>query len=127
MKTITICGKEYPIDCNAFTQIEYRKFFKAGMVNDAHVIQNYIVKQIIVSNEVAKEDLTDEERISRVSDYMVGDVDEFLIKILQITWILIHTADNKIEEYEKWAKSFKVRADDDWIAEVAEFAVNCFC
>ena len=97
------------------------------MVNDAHVIQNYIVKQIIVSNEVAKEDLTDEERISRVSDYMVGDVDEFLIKILQITWILIHTADNKIEEYEKWAKSFKVRADDDWIAEVAEFAVNCFC
>ena len=127
MKTITICGKEYPTDCNAFTQIEYKSIFKSGMVNDAHFIQQYLAKQVVVTNEVAKEELTDDEKISRVSSYMVGDVDEFLIKILQITWILIHTADGKVEEYKKWAKSIKVKVDDDWIAEVAEFAVNCFC
>ena len=127
MKTITICGKEYEIDHNALTPVRYKSIFKTGMINDTHFIQNYLVKQVVVSAEVDKEKLSNEEKINKVSSYMVSDVDDFLIKTLQITWILIYSADEKIEDYEKWAKSIKVKIDDDWIAEVAEFAVNCFC
>ena len=29
MKKIDICGKEFEIDCNAFTYIEYRKNFQS--------------------------------------------------------------------------------------------------
>lgn len=127
MKQITICDKVYDIDCNALTPMKYKSIFKSGMINDIHSIQNYLIKQVIISGQLDKENISNEEKIIRVSDYMISDVDDFIIKILQITWILIYTADNKVDEFEKWASSIKVKVDDDWIAEVAEFAVDCFC
>ena len=53
--------------------------------------------------------------------------DDFIIKITQIAWILIYTANKKVEDYEKWLESIKTFSiEDDWIVEVTEFAVNCF-
>ena len=127
MKTITICGKDYEINHNALTPIKYKSFFKSGMISDTHYIQSYLVKQAVVSTQLDKEKLSEAEKISKVSDYMINDVDDFIIKTLQVTWILIYSADEKIEAFEKWAKSIDFKIDDDWIAEVAEFAVNCFC
>ena len=32
------------------------------------------------------------------------------------------------KEYEKWLENISnFKIDDDWIVEVAEFAVDCFC
>jgi hypothetical protein len=127
MKTITICGKDYPIECNAFTPIKYNSIFKSGLIKDIETIQNYMIKQVITTKQVEGLDLSESEKISKVSNIMIYDVDEFIIKILQITWILIYSANNNIEDFEQWAKSIKCKVDDDWIAEVAEFAVDCFC
>ncbi len=128
MKTITIDGKEYEIDCNAYTQVQYKSIFKSGIIKDMQLIKEYLIKQTIVANQANELNLNEREKLGRVSDYLQDDIDDFIIKITQITWILIYTANNKIEEYEKWLKSIKkFKIDDDWIVEVTEFAVNCFC
>lgn len=127
MKTITICDKEYNIDCNAFTPVQYKSIFKTGMIKDAQFLQNYLIKQVIVAKQEDEKNISDAEKISKVSEYMINDVDDFITKVTQMAWIFIHTVDEKIEEYKKWLKSIKFKIDDDWIAEVAEFAVDCFC
>lgn len=128
MKQITINGKVYDIDCNAFTYIKYKSFFKTGIMQDMQTIKNYLIKQTVVAEYVKEDDTTEEVKVSKVADYMTEDVDEFIAKVTQIAWILIYTANNKIEDYETWLKSItKFQIDDDWIVEVTEFAVDCFC
>ena len=34
MKTITICGKECKLECNALTYVKYKSFFKKGIIED---------------------------------------------------------------------------------------------
>lgn len=128
MKTITICGKEVEIDCNALTYVKYKSIFKTGILKDMQFIQNYLIKQVVVSNQLEGKKMSEAEKLNQVSEYMIDDTDEFVTKITQLAWILIYTADNKVADYENWLKSitdFKI--DDDWIAEVTEFAVSCFC
>lgn len=128
MKTITICGKEFPIDCNAFTYIKYQSIFKSGIIKDMQFVQDYLIKQTVVTNQIEKEKISEVEKITKVSNFMVNDTDEFIIKITQIAWILIYTANHHIEDYETWLQSIdNLVIDDDWIAEVTEFAVSCFC
>lgn len=128
MKTITICGKKYDIDCNALTYIKYKSFFNTGIIKDMQFIQNYLIKQTVVANQLKNEKISDAEKLGQVSDYMIDDTDEFVTKVTQIAWILIYTANNKIESYEDWLKSITTfKIDDDWIVEVTEFAVDCFC
>ncbi len=128
MKTITICGKKYDIDCNALTYIKYKSFFNTGIIKDMQFIQNYLIKQTVVANQLKNEKISDAEKLGQVSDYMIDDTDEFVTKVTQIAWILIYTANNKIESYEDWLKSITIfKIDDDWIVEVTEFAVDCFC
>ena len=128
MKQITIDGKVYDIDCNAFTQVQYKSFFKSGIIKDMQVIREYLIKQTVVSNQINELELNEEQKLSKVSDFMRDDIDEFVIKVTQIAWILIYTANNKVEDYETWLKSIKnFKIDDDWIVEVTEFAVSCFC
>ena len=128
MKTITICDKEYPIDCNALTFVKYKSIFKTGILKDMQFIQNYLIKQTVVTNQVQDKKISEAEKLSQISRYMIDDTDEFVTKVTQIAWILIYTADNKTEEYEKWLKSItNFKIDDNWIAEVTEFAVDCFC
>ena len=128
MKTITICGKEIEIDCNALTYVKYKSIFKTGILKDMQFIQNYLIKQVVITNQLENKKMSEAEKLHQVSEYMIDDTDEFITKITQLTWILIYTANNKIENYESWLNSitdFKI--DDDWITEVTEFAVSCFC
>lgn len=132
MKKIIIDEKEYEIDCNALTHVKYKSFFKTGILKDMDLIQNYIIKQTIIANQLKDEDITPEEKVNKISEKMLNDTDgittdEFIIKITQIAWILIYTANKKTESYESWLESIKhFSIEDDWIVEVAEFAVNCF-
>ena len=128
MKTIEICGKQYEVECNALTYVKYKSFFKTGILKDMQFIENYLIKQTIVSQKLAEKKLTEEEKASQLSSYMIDDTDEFVVKITQLAWILIYSANNKVEEYDKWLKSIeKFNVSDNWIAEVAELAVDCFC
>ena len=128
MKTITICGKEYKLECNALTYVKYKSFFKRGIIEDIQVLQDYLIKQVVISKQVNEEKLSDAEKISKVSTYMNKYVDDFIISITRIAWILIYTADKSIEEYDRWLETItEFKIDDNWIVEVAEFAVDCFC
>lgn len=128
MKTIEICGKEYRLECNALTYVKYKSFFKRGIIEDIQVLQDYLIKQVVIAQQVDKEKLSDAEKISKVSTYMNKYVDDFIISITRIAWILIYTADKNVEEYDKWLEGItEFKIDDDWIVEVAEFAVDCFC
>lgn len=128
MKTITICGKEYNIDCNALTYVKYKSIFKSGILKDMQYIENYLIKQTVVSKQLEEKKISEAEKASKVSEYMINDTDEFVTKITQLAWILMYTADNKIESYESWLSSItKFNITDNWISEVAEFAVDCFC
>lgn len=128
MKTITICGKKCNIDCNALTYVKYKSIFKSGILKDMQYIENYLIKQAVVAKQLDEKNMSEDEKLSKLSEYMINDTDEFLTKITQLAWILMYTADNKIESYESWLSSItKFNITDDWIAEVAEFAVDCFC
>lgn len=128
MKTITICGKEYKLECNALTYVKFKTFFKKGIIEDIQILQEYLIKQAVITKQVEGKDISESEKVSIVSNYMNKFVDDFVIAITRIAWILIYTANRDIEDYEKWLEgisSFKI--DDDWIVEVAEFAVDFFC
>lgn len=128
MKTITICGKEYDIDCNALTYVKYKSIFKTGILKDMQYIQNYLIKQAVIAKQLDEKKISEAEKLSQLSEIMINDTDEFVSKITQIAWILIYTANNKVESYETWLSSItKFNVSDDWISEVTEFAVDCFC
>ena len=96
--------------------------------NQKKNIKNYLIKQTVVAKQLEERDINETEKLNLLSEYMISDTDEFITKITQIAWILIYTADNKIESYEDWLKSISAfKIDDDWIVEVTEFAVDCFC
>lgn len=128
MKTITICDKEYDIDCNALTYVKYKSIFKTGILKDMQYIQNYLIKQTVIAKQLDEKKISKAEKLSQLSEIMINDTDEFVAKITQIAWILIYTANNKVESYETWLSSItKFNVSDNWIAEVTELAVNCFC
>lgn len=129
MKTITICGKKYEMECNALTYVKYNSFFKSGLLKDMHFIQGYLIKQAVIAKQLDERKISEAEKLSQLSDYMINDTDEFIEKITKITWILIYSANNKIESFDEWTaglKNFNVNTAD-WISEVTEFAVSCFC
>ena len=128
MKKIIICDKEYPIESNALTFVKYKSIFKTGILKDMQFIQNYLIKQSVIAEQLKDKPVDDAEKINQVSNYMIDDTDEFITKITQIAWILIYTANNKVESYEDWLRTIEnFKIDDNWIAEVTEYAVDCFC
>lgn len=128
MKQIEICGKKYNIECNALTYVKYKSYFKNGIIKDMNFIQNYLIKQSVIASQYEEKQISDAEKLNQISKYMIDDTDEFVTKVTQIAWILIYTANNKIESYEDWLKSItNFKIDDDWIVEVTEYAVDCFC
>jgi len=59
---------------------------------------------------------------------MLDDIDLFAEAATRIAYIMIHTANEKVEEYEEWLRNIpSLKTNDEWIAEVTEFAVSCFC
>lgn len=130
MKTITICGKEYKIECNAFTYVKYKKIFKTGIFDDIQKIQTFTIMQTINKEKLQKENpnISETELEEKLGQLMIPIIDEFMVSITQIAWILIYSANDEFEEYNKWLKSIdKFSINDKWIVEVTEFAVNCFC
>lgn len=130
MKTITIDGKQYEIDCNAFTYIQYRKIFNKGIFEDTKVLKDYLVLQSVTAIELKDKfpNLTEIELSEKLSNIMLTKIDGFIEAVTRIAYILIYTANEKAEEYEKFLKGIKnFKIDDDWIVEVTEFAVDCFC
>ncbi len=130
MKTIVIDGNEYNIECNALTYIQYKKVFNKGIFADMDTIKDYLVRQTLKANELKEKypQMSEQEIDTQVGNYMNNYIDDFIEVITRIAYILIYSANEKIEEYENWLrkiKSFKI--DDDWVAEVTELAVDCFC
>lgn len=130
MKQIVIEGKSYDIDCNALTYILHKRIFNRGIMQDIHVLQNYIITQTIKANELKEKftELTEKQIDEQVATFMNNYIDDFIEAITRIAYTLIYTANDKIESYEDFLKKIKhFKINDDWIVEVTEFAVDCFC
>lgn len=130
MKQIVIEGKSYDIDCNGLTYILHKKIFNRGIMQDIHVLQNYIITQTIKAKELKQKfkELTDEQVDEQVATFMNEYIDEFIEAITRIAYTLMYTANDKIESYEEFLKNIKhFKINDNWIVEVTEFAVDCFC
>lgn len=130
MKTIVIDGNEYEIECNALTYIQYKKIFKKGIFADMDIIKDYLVSQTLKTKELKEKypQMSEQEIDTQVGNYMNNYIDDFIEVITRIAYILIYSANEKIEEYEEWLRKIKnFKIDDDWVAEVTELAVDCFC
>lgn len=130
MKKIAICGIKYEIDCNALTYIKYREMFKRGIFDDIKILKTFLTKQVIIAEHLKEEnpELDDNNIINSLSTLMLDDMDLFVEAATRIAYIMIYTANKKVEEYEEWLKNIPtLKTNDEWIAEVTEFAVNCFC
>lgn len=130
MKTITICGKKHEIDCNALTYVKYREIFKKGIFDDIKILQSFLTKQVLTAEQLKKENpnVDDATIIASLSKLMLDDMDLFAEAATRIAYIMIYTADKKVEQYEEWLENIpSLKTNDEWIAEVTEFAVSCFC
>ena len=127
MKTITICDKEYEITCNAYTRFQYKKIFGRGIFADLKAVSEFSVEQERISKELKEKGLSKEEVESKASTYMMEHLDDFIDVIEKIAYILIYSANNKIEKFEDWLAGIeKVDLSADWISEVTELAVSSF-
>lgn len=128
MKSITICDKEYPITCNAFTRFEYKKIFNRGIFADIKVLSEFSDNQEKIKKELAEKGLADKEIEKEINLYMMEHLDDFIDVIERIAYILIYSANDKIESFENWLKAIeKIDLSDKWIQEVTEVAVSSFC
>lgn len=130
MKQIKIDGNTYDVDCNALTYVLHKRIFNRGIMQDIRIIQNYLITQTIEANKLKNQfpELSDSELDDRVSRFMNNYIDEFIEAITRIAYTLIYTANNKIASYDDFLRNIKkFKIDDDWIVEVTELAVNCFC
>ncbi len=130
MKKISICGKEYPIECNAFTYVKHKELFKKSIFDDINILNSFLILQAQIIKELKEKnpEISDEDIIKSMSSLMIGDIGDFVDAVTRVAYIEIYSANNKILEYEDWLKSIpKLSTNDDWIVEVTELAVNCFC
>ena len=130
MRKITIGKKEYPIDCNALTFINYRKKFNRGIFEDIEIIENFLTVQTVMANQLKKENpnITEAEITVKLSRLMLKTIDNYIEAVTRIAYICCYTANEKIGEYEEWLRDIKrIKTTDDWIVEVTEIAVDCFC
>lgn len=128
MKTITICDKEYQIECNAFTRFEYKTIFGKGIFQDIKILNDFSREQEKKRKELKEQGMAEEEIEAEINLMMMEKLDDFIDVIERIAYILIYTADNKIGKFDEWLKGInKIDLSANWISEVTEFAVNSFC
>ncbi len=130
MKTIEICGKKYPVTCNCLVYAKYREFFKTDIFSDINILQAFETKQVLLAKELKNKnpDIEDTAIMTSLSGTMLEDMGLFMEASTRIAYIMIYMADRNIEEYEKWLESIpSMKTNDEWIVEVTELAVNCFC
>jgi hypothetical protein len=130
MKTITIDDKKYKIECNALTYIQHRKVFNKGIFSDIQILKDYLIMQILTTARLKKENpkITEQELTEKLSEITTTKLDDFVEAATRIAYTLIFCANEDIEDYETFLKGIKsLKIDDEWIVEVTEFAVDCFC
>ena len=128
MRKITICNKEYDVDCNAFTRFQYKKVFNKGIFADIKVLNKFSEKQSEIRKELESKNATEEEIQKAINYSMMDNLDDFIDVIEKIAYILIYTANPKTEIFEDWLKGIeKIDLSANWISEVTELAVNSFC
>ena len=130
MKQIKIDGNTYDVDCNALTYVLHKRIFNRGIMQDIRIIQNYLITQTIEANKLKNQfpELSESELNDRISKFMNNYIDEFIEAITRIAYTLIYTANDKVDNYDDFLRNIKkFKIDDDWIVEVTELAVNCFC
>lgn len=128
MKKITIGNKEYDIDCNAFTRFQYKKVFNKGIFADIKVLNEFSEKQNKIRKDLESKNATEEEIQKAINYSMMENLDDFIDVIEKIAYILIYTANPKMESFEDWLKGIeKIDLSANWISEVTELAVNSFC
>ena len=127
MKTITICDKEYPIACNAFTRFQYKTIFGKGIFSDIKILNEFSDKQETTKKELIDKGLSEEDIERQTNMAMMNYLDDFIDVIERIAYILIYTADNKIGNFEEWLKGIdKIDLSANWVTEVTELAVDSF-
>lgn len=130
MKQVKIDGNIYDVDCNALTYVLHKRIFNRGIMQDIRIIQNYLITQTIEANKLKNQfpELSESELDDRISKFMNNYIDEFIEAITRIAYTLIYTANDKVANYDDFLRNIKkFKIDDDWIVEVTELAVNCFC
>lgn len=130
MKTIEICSIKYNIDCNALTHIKYRKIFNTDIFKDIKTLNTFLTKQVLIAENLKKENpnISDEIIITSLSRLMVDDMGLFVEAATRMAYVMICTANDNVVEYEEWLKNIPtLKTNDNWISEVTEFAVECFC
>lgn len=130
MKQIAIDGNKYDIDCNALAFVLHKRIFNKGLMQDVRILQNYLITQTIKANEIKTKfpKLSDTEIDNQVANFMNEYIDDFIEAITRIAYTLMYTANEKITSYDDFLRSIKnFKIDDDWIVEVTELAVDCFC
>lgn len=128
MKTITICGKEYEITCNAYTRFQYKELFGKGIFADIKILNDFSDKQEKLRKELIRKEISDEEIEREISLLMMDNLDDFIDVIQKIAYILIYSANSKIGSFQDWLKGIeKIDLSANWISEVTELAVNSFC
>lgn len=130
MKQIVIEGNSYDIDCNALTYILHKRLFNKGIMQDVYVLQNYVIIQTLKANEFKEKfsEITEEQLENKISNFMSDYIDDFIEAVTRITYTLMYTANDKIKSYDDFLRGIKnLKIDDDWIVEVTELAVDCFC
>ncbi len=127
MKKIIIAEKEYDMDCNALTYLQYRNYFNEGILEAVQKVQEYLIRQYTAEQSAIDQKLNDTERAELIGNTMSPYVDDFIITITKLAWIFIHTADKSIPEYTEWLESIPAfNISEEWIIEVTEYAVACF-
>ena len=128
MRQITICDKEFEIDCNAFTRFQYKKVFNKGIFEDIKVLNEFSEKQEKIRKELEEKNASEEEIEKAINYSMMENLDDFIDVIEKIAYILIYTVNPKMETFENWLKGIKkIDLSANWISEVTELAVNSFC
>lgn len=128
MKKIEIDGKEYQIDCTAYTRFEYKKIFGVGIFEDINKINEFNTRANEEREKLKAEGKTEEEIKKTTEAMMMAKLDDFIDVIQKIAYIEIHTADKTTGTFEEWLQGIKkISLADPWISEVTELAVNSFC
>lgn len=130
MKKIDICGKEFNIDCNAFTYLQYKKIFNKGIFEDFKTISDFTTMQVLITADLKEKnpEITEAEIIKSISNSMLKYLDDYIEAVTRIGYICCYTANQNIGTYDEWLKGLtRINTNDLWIVEVTELAVNCFC
>ena len=128
MNKITICEKEYDVSCNAFTRFQYKKIFGKGIFSDIKVLNEFSEKQNKLRKELEEKKMPEEEIQKEITILLMDNLDDFIDVIERIAYILILTANPKIESFEDWLSNIdKIDLSASWVSEVTELAVSSFC